>query len=93
MLIGYARVSKSDGSQTLNLQVDALRSVGVESNHIYKDEISTRGLKSNGTKTYAKKLLLYLSFISYIMTKSKNSCANVSSNISKVESLCRDNRK
>ena len=28
MLIGYARVSKTDGSQSLDLQRDALRAVG-----------------------------------------------------------------
>jgi DNA invertase Pin-like site-specific DNA recombinase len=30
MLIGYARISKADGSQTLNLQKDALAEVGVD---------------------------------------------------------------
>ena len=30
MLIGYARVSKADGSQSLDLQRDALRAVGVD---------------------------------------------------------------
>jgi DNA invertase Pin-like site-specific DNA recombinase len=30
MLIGYARVSKADGSQSLELQHDALRAAGVE---------------------------------------------------------------
>ncbi|MDZ8629164.1 recombinase family protein, partial [Escherichia coli] len=30
MLIGYARVSKADGSQSLDLQHDALRAAGVE---------------------------------------------------------------
>lgn len=40
MLIGYARISKSDGSQALDLQIDALEDAGVEINHIYKDEAS-----------------------------------------------------
>ncbi len=30
MLIGYARVSKADGSQSLDLQHDALRAAGVD---------------------------------------------------------------
>ena len=30
MLIGYARVSKTDGSQSLDLQRDALRAAGVD---------------------------------------------------------------
>ena len=37
MLIGYARVSKADGSQNLDLQVDALREAGVDAGRIYSD--------------------------------------------------------
>lgn len=40
MLIGYARISKSDGSQVLDLQRDALLAAGVTSEHIYHDEAS-----------------------------------------------------
>ena len=40
MLIGYARVSKSDGSQVLDLQNDALIAAGVEENNIYCDYAS-----------------------------------------------------
>ena len=38
MLIGYARVSKSDGSQSLHLQHDALRDAGVDAANIYDDK-------------------------------------------------------
>ncbi len=40
MLIGYARVSKADGSQSLDLQRDALRAAGVDEAHIYSDRAS-----------------------------------------------------
>jgi len=40
MKLGYARISKSDGSQTLDLQMDALAAAGVEADHIYQDEAS-----------------------------------------------------
>lgn len=40
MLIGYARVSKSDGSQTVDAQRDALISAGVEPDRIYEDHAS-----------------------------------------------------
>ncbi|MEN4046326.1 recombinase family protein [Sulfurimonas sp. NWX367] len=40
MLIGYARVSKSDGSQVLDLQIDALVESGVNKENIYTDKIS-----------------------------------------------------
>lgn len=40
MLIGYARVSKSDGSQVLDLQRDALLVAGVTLDHLYHDEAS-----------------------------------------------------
>jgi DNA invertase Pin-like site-specific DNA recombinase len=40
MQIGYARVSKADGSQALDLQIDALKKAGVKANHIYQDKAS-----------------------------------------------------
>ena len=40
MLIGYARVSKADGSQSLDLQHDDLRAAGVEQDNIYEDRAS-----------------------------------------------------
>jgi DNA invertase Pin-like site-specific DNA recombinase len=40
MLIGYARVSKADGSQSLDLQSDALIAAGVGADRIYEDHAS-----------------------------------------------------
>ena len=40
MLIGYARISKADGSQVLDLQRDALISAGVDPENIYEDQAS-----------------------------------------------------
>ena len=37
MLIGYARVSKADGSQSLDLQRDALQAAGVDAVHVSHD--------------------------------------------------------
>jgi len=42
MLLGYMRVSKSDGSQLLDLQRDALIREGVDPDHIYEDRASGR---------------------------------------------------
>ena len=42
MLIGYARVSKADGSQLLDLQRDALLDAGVSEGRIYEDRASGR---------------------------------------------------
>ena len=39
-LIGYARVSKADGSQVHDLQRDALAQAGVEANNVYEDAAS-----------------------------------------------------
>lgn len=39
-LIGYMRVSKSDGSQTTDLQRDALIAAGVDPGHLYEDRAS-----------------------------------------------------
>lgn len=41
-LIGYARVSKTDGSQVHDLQRDALIGAGVDPDHIYEDTASGR---------------------------------------------------
>jgi DNA invertase Pin-like site-specific DNA recombinase len=40
MLIGYARVSKADGSQSSDLQRDALRAAGVQPERLYEDRAS-----------------------------------------------------
>lgn len=40
MLIGYARVSKADGSQSLDLQIDALNVADVPEGQIYSDQAS-----------------------------------------------------
>ena len=45
MLIGYARVSKSDGSQSLDLQRDALWEAGVGAKDVYEDLAS--GVREN----------------------------------------------
>jgi DNA invertase Pin-like site-specific DNA recombinase len=40
MLIGYMRISKTDGSQTTDLQYDALIAAGVTADHMYEDRAS-----------------------------------------------------
>ena len=40
MLVGYMRVSKADGSQTTNLQRDALLAAGVDAVQLYDDHAS-----------------------------------------------------
>ena len=40
MLIGYMRVSKADGTQSTDLQRDALLSAGVDANNLYEDYVS-----------------------------------------------------
>ena len=40
MLIGYMRVSKADGSQSTDLQRDALIGAGVSPDHLYEDQAS-----------------------------------------------------
>lgn len=40
MLIGYARVSKADGNQVLDLQIDALQQIGIADGHLYVDRAS-----------------------------------------------------
>jgi DNA invertase Pin-like site-specific DNA recombinase len=40
MLIGYMRVSKADGSQSTDLQRDALSAAGVDASNLYEDHAS-----------------------------------------------------
>jgi DNA invertase Pin-like site-specific DNA recombinase len=56
MLIGYIRVSKSDGSQVLDLQRDALAEAGVEAGRIYEDLASGRKDDRPGLITCLKAL-------------------------------------
>jgi DNA invertase Pin-like site-specific DNA recombinase len=42
MQLGYMRVSKADGSQTIDLQKDALLAAGIKSDHLYEDLASGR---------------------------------------------------
>ena len=56
MLIGYARVSKADRSQSLDLQKDALVAVDVEPDHIYEDQASGKRDNRPGLETCLKAL-------------------------------------
>ena len=40
MLIGYARVSKADGSQATDLQRDAMDAAGIDGDRLYEDHAS-----------------------------------------------------
>ncbi len=51
MLIGYMRVSKADGSQTVDLQRDALVTAGVTKKRMYEDQAS--GKKDDRPGLYA----------------------------------------
>ena len=56
MLIGYARVSKADGSQVLDLQIDALIEAGVAKNRIYHDHVSGKASQRPGLDACLKAL-------------------------------------
>jgi DNA invertase Pin-like site-specific DNA recombinase len=56
MLIGYARVSKADGSQSTDLQRDALLAEGVKDECIYQDHASGKRDDRPGLKNCLKAL-------------------------------------
>jgi len=56
MLIGYARISKADGSQVLDLQRDALIAAGVSEAHIYTDQVSGKHDNRTGLEACLKAL-------------------------------------
>ena len=56
MLVGYTRVSKADGSQSTDLQRDALLGAGVEPEAIYEDHASGKGPARPGLEACLKAL-------------------------------------
>ncbi len=56
MLIGYMRVSKSDGSQTTDPQRDALIAAGVKAEHLYEDMVSGKKEERPGLTACLKAL-------------------------------------
>jgi DNA invertase Pin-like site-specific DNA recombinase len=56
MKIGYARVSKNDGKQSLDLQIDALKEAGVNSSAIYTDKASGKNEDRPGLEACLKTL-------------------------------------
>ncbi len=56
MLIGYMRVSKSDGSQATDLQRDALTAVGINPTYLYKDQASGKREDRPGMENCLKAL-------------------------------------
>ena len=56
MLIGYARISKADGTQVLDLQKDALIAAGVNKKDIYQDEASGKRDERPGLQSCLKAL-------------------------------------
>ena len=56
MLIGYARISKADESQVLDLQIDALIESGIDKENIYTDKISGVKDKRPGLENCLKAL-------------------------------------
>jgi len=56
MLVGYTRVSKADGSQTLDLQKDALLAAGVQAAQIYEDRASGKSEARPGLEALRKAL-------------------------------------
>lgn len=56
MLIGYARVSRADGSQSLDLQKDALIAAGVAEDQIYSDRASGKKDERPGLEACMKAL-------------------------------------
>jgi len=55
-VVGYMRVSKTDGSQTVELQRDALLDAGVDAAHLYDDHASGRRDDRHGLASCLKAL-------------------------------------
>src|SRR6188472_3415979 len=56
MLVGYMRVNKTDGSQTTDLQRDALLAAGIDRQHLYEDAITGKRDDRSGLAACLKAL-------------------------------------
>ncbi|MDH5803514.1 MAG: recombinase family protein, partial [Gammaproteobacteria bacterium] len=56
MLVGYVRVSKTDGSQVLDMQLDAMKKAKVKSKNIYQDKASGKQDNRPGLEACLKAL-------------------------------------
>src|SRR3954470_5846291 len=56
MLVGYMRVSKTDGSQVNDLQRDALLAAGIDNRHLYEDAASGKSDDRSGLAACLKAL-------------------------------------
>jgi DNA invertase Pin-like site-specific DNA recombinase len=56
MLIGYKRVSTNDGSQTFNLQKEALIAAGIQEDRVYQDLVTGKKEARPGLQAYLKAL-------------------------------------
>ena len=56
MQVGYVRISKSDGLQTLDLQKDELTKIGIPPEKIYEDQTSGKKDNCKGLNSWLKSL-------------------------------------
>jgi DNA invertase Pin-like site-specific DNA recombinase len=75
VLIGYMRVSKADGSQTLDLQRDALLAAGIEPEHLYEDQASGKRDNRPGLEACLKVLRQGDTLVAWNSTGSAATCA------------------
>src|SRR3954462_492460 len=75
VLIGYMRVSKADGSQTLDLQRDALLAAGVEPGHFYEDQASGKRDNRPGMEACLKALRRGNTLVAWKLDRSAAICA------------------
>jgi DNA invertase Pin-like site-specific DNA recombinase len=74
VLIGYMRVSKADGSQTLDLQRDALLAAGVEPGHLYEDQASGKRDNRPGLEACLKALRQGDTLVAWKLDRKRSFC-------------------
>lgn len=85
MLVGYARVSKSDGSQNLDLQIDALNKAGVPLKHIYTDTSSGKNTQRPGLDACLKALRKNDTLVIWKLDRLGRSLQNLVNTVKKFE--------
>ena len=84
-LVGYMRISKADGSQTLDLQQDALEAAGVPERNLYSDTASGKRDDRSGLEACLKALRAGDTLVVWKLDRLGRSLPHLIETVSKLE--------
>jgi DNA invertase Pin-like site-specific DNA recombinase len=87
-LIGSARISRADGSQSLDLQRDALTAAGVDPDRIFEDRASGRHENRPGLQACLKTLRLDDTLVVWKLDRLGRDLARLVATVRSIEDRC-----